>query len=136
MAEAKVVDPARVQAFVCDPSYSSKLLMDDFVAGTPAININEGTLKGGGSTKAGVHEQNELYYCVRGEAVLHLGDESFDFKPGMVAFIPGGTRHALDNKSDTEDFVLLTFWEKADYNGVHHERIKAWGTSFKTIDEA
>jgi hypothetical protein len=26
-------------------------------------------------------------------------------------------------------------WEKAEYNGVHHARIKAWGTSFKTIDE-
>ena len=135
MANAKVIDPARVKPFVSDPSYSSKLLMDDFVAGTPAININEGTLKGGGSTKAGVYEENELYYCVRGEAVLHLDDESFDFTSGMVASIPGGVRHSLDNKSDTEDFVLLTFWEKADYNGMHHARIKAWGTSFKTIDE-
>ena len=136
MAKFKVIDPARVQAFVPDESYSSKLLMDDFVAGTPAVNINEGTLKGGCSTSAGVHEKDEIYYAVRGEAVLHLDDEQFDLTPGMVAFIPGGVRHSLDNKSDTDEFVLLTLWEKAEYNGMHHKRIAAWGTSFKTIDEA
>ena len=70
-----------------------------------------------------------------GEAVLHLDEEEFDLTPGMVAFIPGGVGHSLDNKSETEDFVLLTFWEDAKFNGVHHARIKAWGTSFKTIDE-
>ena len=135
MAKAKIVEPARVKPFVCDESYSSKLLMDDFVAGAAAININEGTLKGGGSTGAGVHEQNELYYAVKGEAVLYLDDEPHELKPGTVVFIPGGVKHALDNKSETEDFVLLTMWEKADYNGVHHARVKAWGTSFKTVDE-
>ena len=135
MTERKVVDPARVKPFICDDSYSSKLLMDDFVAGTKAINISEGTLKGGGSTGAGVHEENEIYYAVKGEAVLHLDEEEFDLTPGMVVFIPGGVEHSLDNKSETEDFVLLTFWEDAKFNGVHHARIKAWGTSFKTIDE-
>lgn len=135
MPTGKVIDPARVQPFVLDESYSSKLLTDDDVAGTPAININEGTLKGGCSTGAGVHEETELYYAVKGEAILHLDGEQHDFKAGMVAVIPGGVRHSLDNKSDTDDFVLLTFWQKADFNGVHHLRLKAWGTSFKTIDE-
>ena len=131
----RIVDPARVKPFICDDSYSSKLLMDDFVAGTAAININEGTLKPGGKTGAGVHKENEIYYAVKGEAVLYLDDEPHDLKPGMVAFIPGGVKHSLDNTSETEDFVLLTMWEKAEYNGVHHARLKAWGTSFKTIDE-
>lgn len=135
MAKAKIIEPARVKPFVCDESYSSKLLMDDLVAGTAAININEGTLKGGGSTGAGVHEKNEIYYAVKGEAVLYLDDEAYDLKPGTVVFIPGGVKHSLDNKSATEDFVLLTMWEKAEYNGVHHARVKAWGTSFKTVDE-
>jgi hypothetical protein len=31
--------------------------MDDFVAGTEAININEGTLKPGGKTGAGTHRK-------------------------------------------------------------------------------
>ena len=131
----RIIDPAQVKPFVCDESYSSKLLMDDFVAGTEAININEGTLKPGGKTGAGTHKENEIYYAVKGQAVLYLDDEPRDLKPGIVVFIPGGVKHSLDNTSATEDFVLLTMWEKAEYNGVHHARVKAWGTSFKTIDE-
>ncbi|HCK09139.1 cupin domain-containing protein [bacterium] len=135
MPRGKVIDPDRVKPFILDQSYSSKLLTDDDVAGTPAININEGTLKGGCSTGAGVHEETELYYAVRGEAILYLDGEPHEFNAGMVAVIPGGVHHSLDNKSDDDDFVLLTFWQKADYNGVHHKRLEAWGTSFKTIDE-
>jgi len=89
MATGKVIDPARIQPFVLAESYSSKLRTDDVVAGTPAININEGTLKGGCSTGAGVHEETELYYAVKGEAILHLDEEQHDFKAGMVAVIPG-----------------------------------------------
>jgi oxalate decarboxylase/phosphoglucose isomerase-like protein (cupin superfamily) len=59
--------------------------------------------------------------------VLYLDDEPRDLKPGIVVFIPGGVKHSLDNTSATEDFVLLTMWEKAEYNGVHHARVKAWG---------
>ena len=135
MAKGRIIDPSRVKPFVCDDMYSSKLLMDDFVAGTKAININEGTLKGGGKTGGGVHEDNEIYYAVKGEAVLHLDDDEYDLKPGTVVFIPGGVNHSLDNKSETEEFVLLTLWEDANSNGMHHARLKAWGTSFKTIDE-
>ena len=135
MAKGKVIIPARVKPFVCDDMYSSKLLMDDFVAGTKAININEGTLKGGGKAGGHVHEDNEIYYAVKGEAILHMDDEEYDLKPGTVVFIPGGVKHSVDNKSETEDFVLLTLWEDANSNPMHHTRLKAWGASFKTIDE-
>ena len=134
MAKGKVIIPSRVKPFVCDDMYSSKLLMDDFVAETKAININEGTLKGGGKAGGHVHEGNEIYYAVKGEAILHLDDEEYDLKPGTVVFIPGGVNHSLDNKSETEDFVLLTLWQDANSNPTHHNRLKAWGASFKTID--
>jgi oxalate decarboxylase/phosphoglucose isomerase-like protein (cupin superfamily) len=50
-------------------------------------------------------------------------------------FIPAGVFHSLDNKSGTEDFVLLTFWQRASSNEVWHLRKQAWGKTFKTIDE-
>ena len=43
MARARVIDPARVKPYVCDESYSSKLLMDDFVAQTSLSWDNFGT---------------------------------------------------------------------------------------------
>ncbi len=135
MGKGRIIHSQKVKPFVCDSSYSSKMLLDDLVAGVPAINVNEGTLKGGGKTGGGVHADNEIYYVVKGEAVLHLDEETFDIGPGSLVFIPGGVFHSLENKSATEDFVLLTLWQRAESNEVWHVRMKAWGESFKTIDE-
>ena len=135
MLEAKIINSWEVKPFVLDASYSSRMLLDDSVVGTHAIHINEGTLKGGFKTGGGEHEVDEIYYVVHGEAVLHLDDETFDIKPGSLVFIPAGTFHSLDNKSETQDFVLLTFWQRAEDNDVWQMRKKAWGKTFKTIDE-
>ncbi|MCX6225552.1 MAG: cupin domain-containing protein [Bacteroidia bacterium] len=135
MKTGKVIHSSEVKSFVVDDKYSSKMLMDDIVAEGKSIHINEGTLKAGCSTPGGVHTATEIYYIVKGEAVLHLGEEKIDIKTGSLAYIPAGVFHALDNKSLTEDFILLTLWEEAEQNELYHARIKAWGKSFKTIDE-
>jgi quercetin dioxygenase-like cupin family protein len=135
MANAIVIHADQVKPFVLDDSYSSKMLLDDEVAGTQAININQGRLKGGGKTGGGVHTQNEVYYVVQGQARLRLDDETYTVRPGSLAFIPAGTFHALENLSPTEEFVLLTFWQRAEDNEVWSMRREAWGKSFKTIDE-
>jgi oxalate decarboxylase/phosphoglucose isomerase-like protein (cupin superfamily) len=136
MAEGKLINSWEVKPFVCAESYSSRMLLDDIVAGGKSIHINEGTLKGGFTTlPGGVHEATEIYYVVSGEAVLHLGGKKMDVKAGSVAYIPAGVHHALENKSKTENFVLLTLWEDTKHNDVYHDRLKAWGKSFKTIDE-
>jgi mannose-6-phosphate isomerase-like protein (cupin superfamily) len=135
MKKGKVIHAADVMPFVCDSTYSSRMLLDDDVAGEKTININEGTLKGGSRTGGGVHEKSEVYYIVRGEAELHLDDDSYDVGPGSVGFIPGGVFHYLVNKSETEDFVLLTFWQDALDNEVYNIRKKVWGKSFRTLDE-
>ena len=109
--------------------------MDNIVAGAETVQIKEGTLRGGGKTEESVHKDNEIYYAVKGEAILTLGDKSSCIKQGSLVFIPGGVSHALENKSQTEDFVLLTFWMDAKQNDVYELRMKAWGKSFKTIHE-
>ena len=135
MKKGKVVNSWEVKSFVVDQTYSSKMLMDDIVAGGKSIHINEGTLKAGCRTAGGVHTATEIYYTLKGEAILHLGEEEIDIKPGCLVYIPAGVFHSLDNKSQTEDFVLLTLWENAKDNELYHARIKAWGKSFKTIYE-
>ena len=135
MSKGVIVNSWEVKPFVCDETYSSKMLLDDIVAGTKAININEGTLKAGCKTSGGVHGKNEIYYIVKGEAMIHLGEDTKDIKAGSVIFIPAGVFHSLDNKSNTEDLVILTFWERAEYNEVYEVRVKEWGKSFKSIYE-
>jgi mannose-6-phosphate isomerase-like protein (cupin superfamily) len=135
MPEPKIINSWEVKPLVLDETYSSKMILDNIVAGAETVQINEGTLKGGRSTGGGVHKKDEIYYIVKGEAVIHLDDKTFDIKAGSVVFIPGGVFHSLDNKSETEDFVLLTFWMKAEDNEVYNLRMQKWGKSFKTIYE-
>jgi mannose-6-phosphate isomerase-like protein (cupin superfamily) len=135
MSKGIVIRSSLVKPYICDENYSSKMLLDHLVAGTEVINVNEGTLKGGGKTGGGVHTENEIYYVVKGEAYLHLDDEIYDISPGSLVFIPAGVFHSLDNKSATQEFVLLTLWQKAESNEVWHVRMNAWGKSFKTIDQ-
>ncbi len=135
MLDAKIISSSRVKPFVCDPAYSSRMLLDESVAGTEVININQGILKVGGKTGGATHEQNEIYYVLEGEAQLRLGDDVHEIGSGDLVFIPGGVFHALENTSPTGDFVLLTFWQHAEDNEVWHLRRNAWGKSYKTIDE-
>lgn len=135
MQKGKIINSWEIMPFALDEAYSSKMLLDDAVAGARTVQINEGTLRGGQKTGGGVHEKDEIYYVVSGEAVLHLDDEAHDVRAGSLVFIPAGVFHSLDNKSETEDFVLLTIWMKAKYNEVYNLRKKAWGRAFKTIYE-
>ena len=135
MGKGKVINSWEIKPLVLDHTYSSKMLLDSIVAEAETIQINEGTLKKGCKTNGGVHTANEIYYVVKGEAVIHLDNETQDIKPGSIVFIPAGVFHSLDNKSATEDFVILTFWINASDNEVYNMRIKAWGKSFKTIYE-
>lgn len=135
MAKGVVIQSREVKPLVLDETYSSKMLLDSIVAGGDTVQINEGTLAAGCRTSGGVHKKPEVYYIVKGEAELHLDDDCYDASPGTVAYIPGGVFHYLVNKSATEDFVLLTFWQRAEDNEVYNLRLEKWGKSFKTIYE-
>ena len=135
MAKKKVINSWEVKPFAMDNAYESRMILDNILAGEPTVQINEGTLKGGGSTAGGVHKDTEIYYAVKGEAVLTLGDDKFIIKQGSLAVIPGGVLHALENKSEADDFILLTFWMDAAHNDMYELRMKEWGKSYKTIYE-
>ncbi|MDO8686556.1 MAG: AraC family ligand binding domain-containing protein, partial [Clostridiales bacterium] len=84
MRKGKIINSWEVKPYICDSTYSSKMMLDDIVAGKKAINVNEGTLKGECKTPGGIHDEDEIYYIVKGEAVLHLGEETYDIKPGSL----------------------------------------------------
>ena len=64
-----------------------------------------------------------------------MDDEIIDVYPNQVVFIPAGVFHALDNRESDEDLTILTFWRDYRFNDAYEARMKAWGTSFRTIDE-
>lgn len=111
------------------------MLLDDLVAGESSVHINEGTFKGGAKTEGAAHQAPEVYYVVSGEGILHDGSADYDLTPGTLVFIPPGVKHSVSNKNERVDFVILTIWKSVEGNDVYDQRVKAWGSSFKTIHD-
>lgn len=135
MSEWKLVNAENVKPFVCDETYSSKMLTGDEMAGRPVININEETLAAGCRTAGGAHEDTEIYYIVEGTGFVWLDEDQIAVKPGDIIVIPPHCFHWIDNTRNDKPFRLFTFWPRQELNGVYFERLKAWGTSVKFIDE-
>jgi len=141
MKEPRVVAASKVMPFsppgLADV-FSSKMLIDKENSGSDRLQVNHCVLKGGGRMPGAAHRApyDEIYYVLKGEAVLRMDGVDYDIGKDTVVFIPGGTFHALGNKSETEDFVLLTIWPgqpEPGVNEVYDLRKEAWGTTFREI---
>ena len=129
------VEVNRVKPLVMG-GYESRMILDHVITGRDnVVQINHGVLKKGEALSGAAHDDDEIYYILSGTARLKLGDELTEVHPNQVIFIPAGCFHALDNSEGTEDLKILTFWRNYKANEAYEERIKQWGTSFKTIDE-
>jgi mannose-6-phosphate isomerase-like protein (cupin superfamily) len=138
VVKAREVMPFTPQGYA--GQFESKMLIDRSNSASEKLQVDQFILKPGCSTEGAVHREpyDEVYYVLSGEAVLHLGEETYDIGKDTIVFIPGGTFHFLDNKSKTEDFVLLTIWHthpEKGVNEVYDLRKEAWGKSFRRIGE-
>ena len=130
------VEVAKVKPLIFGEEYESRMILDHCITGRDnVIQINHGTVKAGYALGGATHEEDEIYYILSGKGKLQLDDKIIDIGPGEVIFIPGGVFHALDNRESGEDMCLLTFWRDYRFNDAYEARMKAWGKSFKTIDE-
>jgi mannose-6-phosphate isomerase-like protein (cupin superfamily) len=121
--------------------YESRMLIDVNNSGSDRVQINHFTLRPGKISGPGSHPEpyNEIYYFLRGKALLRLGDppEVFEARPGHIAFIPAGTPHGLENIGD-EDLVILTIWPgpiAEGANELYDMRLAAWGKTFKLVGD-
>jgi oxalate decarboxylase/phosphoglucose isomerase-like protein (cupin superfamily) len=132
-----LVNSENVVPFVCDETYSSRMLTGDEMAGMPIINVNEGTLKAGCRTEGGAHDDTEIYYMVdcAENTFVWLDDDRIPVKNGDIIVIPPHVFHWIDNTQSDKPFKLFTFWPRQELNGVFFARKNAWGTSVKYVDD-
>ena len=131
-----VVDVNKVMPLSFGESYDSRMILDHVITGRDnVIQINHGTVKPGFALGGATHEEDEIYYILSGHGKLQLDDEVIDVFPDQVIFIPAGVFHALDNRESDQELKILTFWRDYRFNDAYEARLKAWGKSFRTIDE-
>ena len=141
MAEGKVGHSEKVMPFIapgCEGIYISRMLIDSYNCGSEKLQVNHGTVTAGKGLPGAVHDgHDELYIVLKGHADLDMAGENYELKPGSVVFIPGGTFHALNNKSETEDFELITVWPgqpAPGANEMYDLRKEAWGTTYREVE--
>lgn len=146
MGKLRVVNVKQVMGFSPKGSggnYVSRLLIDAEGMGSARLQLIHATMKPGRTPgHGGAHPApyDEAYYILRGQGLMEFdgGADSYEVGPDTAIFIPGGTVHKITN-TGTEDLEFLTIWPVAPaeegVNGVHDERIKTWGTSFRLVDE-
>lgn len=141
MSKGKVVNPKKVMPFTISelPGYESRMLIDKFNAGSEKMQLNHGILKGSASTPGAAHAgHDEVYIVLSGSAVLNLDNVKYDIEKGTVVFIPADVFHSLKNKSKTKDLEIITVWPgqpAPGANEIYDLRKKAWGTTYREIEE-
>jgi mannose-6-phosphate isomerase-like protein (cupin superfamily) len=68
-------------------------------------------LSAGSEDRQPVHKEDEIYYIVRGHAVLRIGTEEQPVQPGSVVYVKAGVTHRFH--SIKEDLQVLVFFSTA-----------------------
>lgn len=118
--------------------WESRLLIDRENTGADSVLMTHFTVKPGqvmGEAVRHPEPYNEIYYVLTGEGVVHVDEPSQRWKlsPGVVVFIPAGTKHRVEN-TGTEYLEFLTVMPgplREGVNPVYDGRRRAWGTTFK-----
>ncbi|THF84634.1 cupin domain-containing protein [Cohnella fermenti] len=140
MGKGTVVHAAKVATLYVDETYSSKMLVDQTNSETKNVQINMGIIAPGAKHADHKHDSSydEVYLIQQGRASVRLDGVEHELEAGDVVFIPGGSMHAIANRSDTEELVIFTVWSRLPEPGanpVYDLRLQEWGRSYKTVDE-
>jgi mannose-6-phosphate isomerase-like protein (cupin superfamily) len=89
--------------------YAAAILRSDL------LSVGLYTLRAGAVDSQSPHREDEVYYAVRGRAMLHVTGGEHPVRPGTVLFVPAGAVHRFHDIE--EDLVLLVFWAPPEGTG-------------------
>jgi mannose-6-phosphate isomerase-like protein (cupin superfamily) len=78
----------------------------------PAMSAGVYVLPAGGTDPQSPHQEDEMYYVVRGRARMRAGAEDQAVSEGSVIFVATGVEHRFYDI--TEELVVLVFFAPAE----------------------
>lgn len=96
------LDDMIAQARSAPDGYAAEVLRSDM------LSVGLYLLPAGGNDDQEPHNEDEVYYAVRGRATLRVGTEDHPVNPGTVLFVPALATHFFHEIS--EELVLVVFW--------------------------
>ena len=99
--QAAELTDAVAQARATD-GYAGEVLRSDL------LSVGLYLLPAGGADDQSPHNEDEVYYAVRGRAKLRVGDEDHPVQAGTLLFVPALAVHFFHDIE--EELVLVVFW--------------------------
>jgi mannose-6-phosphate isomerase-like protein (cupin superfamily) len=82
----------------------------------PTLSVGLYLLPAGDVDPQKPHEEDEVYYVLRGRAIVRVGAEARAVEPGSVIFVPARVDHRFH--TITAQLELLVFFGPAEGSGV------------------
>jgi mannose-6-phosphate isomerase-like protein (cupin superfamily) len=82
--------------------YAGEVLRSDL------LSVGVYTLPAGGTDDQTPHQEDEVYYAVRGRAKIRVRSEDHPVQPGSLLFVPAKAEHHFHDIK--EELILVVFW--------------------------
>ena len=96
------LDDVVARASAATDGYAGEVLRSEL------LSVGVYTLPAGGTDDQTPHQEDEVYYAVRGRARIRVGDEDHPVQPGSLLFVPAQAEHRFHDIK--EELVLVVFW--------------------------
>lgn len=97
------------QARSAPDGYAAEVLRSDL------LSVGLYLLPPGGTDDQTPHDEDEVYYAVRGLATLRVGEEDHPVNPGTLLFVPAHAVHFFHDIA--EELILVVFWAPPEGSG-------------------
>jgi mannose-6-phosphate isomerase-like protein (cupin superfamily) len=100
--QAAELDDVVEQARAASDGYAAEVLRSDL------LSVGLYILPAGGTDDQTPHDEDEVYYTVRGRGTLRVGSDDHPVRPGSLLFVAATEVHFFHDIS--EELILVVFW--------------------------
>jgi mannose-6-phosphate isomerase-like protein (cupin superfamily) len=103
------LDEIIAQARSAPDGYAGEVLRSDL------LSVGLYILAAGATDDQAPHDEDEVYYTVRGRSKLRVGAEDHPVEPGTLLFVPAHAVHFFHDIA--EELILVVFWAPPEGSG-------------------
>jgi mannose-6-phosphate isomerase-like protein (cupin superfamily) len=108
--QAAELDDVIAKARAATDGYAAEVLRSNL------LSVGLYLLPAGGTDDQTPHDEDEVYYAVRGRATLRVGAEDHPVHPGTLLFVPAHAAHFFHDIA--EELILVVFWAPPEGSGA------------------
>ena len=108
--QAAELDDVVAKAKAASDGYAAEVLRSDL------LSVGVYTLQAGALDDQKPHDEDEVYYTVRGRSMFSVDGGEHRVQPGTLLFVPAKAEHRFHDIE--EELILVVFWAPPEGTGA------------------